>query len=223
MKTIKPLVEKAKNASEVFKTLDITVSNAVLHDMADALIEYQNIIIQLNDQDIANSKAMHLSPLAIDLLLINSERISELAASIRSLTTKTTLLNLKDDKDVDIPSPSTLAIIYESRPNITAEAACLAFRSGNAIVLRGGREAFHSNTAISSILCDVLDQNGLPRELITLLPTTDRVSMTELISLNNLIDYVIPHGSEGLVQYIHQNSKIPVLNRLPDIRNAFDL
>ncbi len=223
MKTIKPLVEKAKNTSEVFKTLDITVSNAVLHDMADALIEYQNIIIQLNDQDIANSKAMHLSPLAIDLLLINSERISELAASIRSLTTKTTLLNLKDDKDVDIPSPSTLAIIYESRPNITAEAACLAFRSGNAIVLRGGREAFHSNTAISSILCDVLDQNGLPRELITLLPTTDRVSMTELISLNNLIDYVIPHGSEGLVQYIHQNSKIPVLNRLPDIRNAFDL
>ncbi|MCK4530243.1 MAG: hypothetical protein KAU44_03630 [Candidatus Marinimicrobia bacterium] len=223
MKTIKPLVEKAKNTSEVFKTLDITVSNAVLHDMADALIEYQNIIIQLNDQDIANSKAMHLSPLAIDLLLINSERISELAASIRSLTTKTTLLNLKDDKDVDIPSPSTLAIIYESRPNITAEAACLAFRSGNAIVLRGGREAFHSNTAISSILCDVLDQNGLPRELITLLPTSDRVSMTELISLNNLIDYVIPHGSEGLVQYIHQNSKIPVLNRLPDIRNAFDL
>ena len=223
MKTIKPLVEKAKNASEVFKTLDITVSNAVLHDMADALIEYQNIIIQLNDQDIANSKAMHLSPLAIDLLFINSERISELAVSIRSLTTRTTILNLKDDENVEIPSPSTLAIIYESRPNITAEAACLAFRSGNAIVLRGGREAFHSNTAISSILCDVLDQNGLPRELITLLPTSDRVSMTELISLNNLIDYVIPHGSEGLVQYIHQNSKIPVLNRLPDIRNAFDL
>lgn len=223
MKTIKPLIEKTKNASEVFKTLDITVSNAVLHDMADALIEYQNIIIKLNDQDIANSKAMHLSPLAMDRLLLNSKKITELAASIRSLTTKTTILNLKDDKDVDIPSPSTLAIIYESRPHITAEAACLAFRSGNAIVLRGGREAFHSNTAISSILCDVLDQNGLPRELITLLPTSDRVSMTELISLNDLIDYVISHGSEGLVQYVHQNSKIPVLNKLPEIRKAFDI
>ena len=223
MKTIKPLVEKAKNASKVFKTLDITVSNAVLHDMADALIEYQNIIIQLNDQDIANSKAMHLSPLAIDLLLINSEKIRDLAASIRSLATKTSMLNLKDDKDVDIPSPSTLAIIYESRPNITAEAACLAFRSGNAIVLRGSKEAFHSNTSISSILCDVLDQNGLARELITLLPTSDRVSMIELISLNNLIDYVIPHGSEGLVQYIHQNSKIPLMNKFPEIRKAFDI
>jgi len=223
MKTIKPLVEKAKNASEVFKTLDITVTNAVLRDMADALIEYQNIIIKLNDQDIANSKAMHLSPIAIDLLLINSERISELAASIRSLATKTTMLNLKDDKDIDIPSPSTLAIIYESRPHITAEAACLAFRSGNAIVLRGGKEAFHSNTAIASILCDVLEQNGLPRELITLLPISDRVSMTELISLNNLIDYVFPHGSEGLVQYIHKNSKIPLVNKFPDIREAFDI
>ncbi|MEA3392530.1 MAG: hypothetical protein U9Q91_06085 [Candidatus Marinimicrobia bacterium] len=223
MKTIKLLVEKTKNASEVFKTLDITVSNAVLHDMADALIEYQNIIIQLNDQDIANSKAMHLSPLAIDLLLINSEKISELAASIRSLATKTIMLNLKNDKDIDIPSPSTLAIIYESRPNITAEAACLAFRSGNVIVLRGGREAFHSNIAISSILCDVLDQNGLPRELITLLPTSDRVSMTELISLNDLIDYVIPHGSEGLVQYVHKNSKIPILNKFPKIQDAFNI
>jgi len=221
MKTIKPLVEKSKSASEVFKTLDITVVNAVLHDMADALIEYQNIIIKLNDQDVANSKAMRLSPLAIDLLLINSERISSLATSIRSLTTKTTVLNLKNNNDVAIPSPSTLAIIYESRPHITAEAACLAFRSGNAIVLRGGKEAFHSNTAISSILCDVLDQNGLPRELITLLPTSDRVSMTELISLNNMIDYVIPHESEGLIKYVQKNSKIPVLNKLPKIQDVF--
>lgn len=223
MKTIKPLVERTKNASEVFKTLDITVSNAVLHDMADALIEYQNIIINLNAQDVANAKAMHLSPLAMDRLLLNSERITELAASIRYLTTKTSVLTLKDNKHSNILSPSILAIIYESRPHLTAEAACLAFRSGNVIVLRGGKEAFHTNTAISSILCDVLDQNGLPRELITLLPTTDRVSMTELISLEGIIDYVIPHGSEGLVQYIQKNSKISVLNKLPEIQDAFNI
>jgi glutamate-5-semialdehyde dehydrogenase len=221
MKTIKPLVERTKNASEVFKTLDITVSNAVLHDMADALIEYQDIIIKLNDQDIANSKAMRLSPLAIDRLLLNSERITELATSIRYLATKTSILTLKDDDEIKISSPSTLAIVYESRPHITAEAACLAFRSGNAIILRGGKEAFHSNTAISSILCDVLEQNGLPRELITLLPTSDRVSMTELISLNNLIDHVITHGSEGLIKYVQKNSKIPVLSKLPEIQDAF--
>ncbi|MCF7832933.1 MAG: gamma-glutamyl-phosphate reductase, partial [Candidatus Marinimicrobia bacterium] len=83
MKTIQPLVERTKSASEVFRTLDITTTNAVLQNMADALIEYQNIIIKLNGQDIANSKAMRLSPLAIDRLLLNSERIAELAASIR--------------------------------------------------------------------------------------------------------------------------------------------
>ena len=96
----------------------------------------------------------------------------------------------------------------------------MAFRAGNAIILRGGKEAFHSNTAISSILCDVLEQNGLPRELITLLPTTDRVSMTELISLHDLIDYVITHGSEGLVTYVQQNSKIPVMTKFPKIQDA---
>ena len=84
MKTIKPLVEKTKIASNVLNNLDITVINAVLHDMADALIEYQNIIIKLNDQDMANGKAMRLSPLAMDRLLVDSERISSLATSIRS-------------------------------------------------------------------------------------------------------------------------------------------
>jgi len=221
MKTIKPLVKKTKIASNVFNNLDITVINAILHDMADALIEYQNIIIKLNDQDIANGKAMRLSPLAMDRLLIDSERISALAASIRYLTTENTSIVLQDNKHINIISTSTLAVIYESSPHITAEAACLAFRSGNAIVLRGGKEAFHSNTAISSILCDVLEQNGLPRELITLLPMTDRVSITELISLHDLIDYVITYGSEGLINYVKQNSKIPVLTKLPKIQDAF--
>ncbi len=223
MKTIKPLVEKTKIASNVLNDLDITVINAVLHDMADALIEYQNIIIKLNGQDICNGEAMRLSPLAMDRLIINSEKITELAISIRALTIKKSILTIKDDHDVKIVSPSTLAIIYESRPHITAEAACLAFRSGNAIVLRGGKEAFHSNTAISSILCDVLEQNGLPRELITLLPTTDRVSMTELISLHDLIDHVVIHGSEGLDHYVRNNTKIPILNKLPEISDAFNI
>lgn len=223
MKTIKPLVEKTKIASEVFNKLDITVINAVLHDMADALIEYQQIIIKLNDQDVANGKAMHLSPLAMDRLLINSERITAIATSIRYLARSKAVIALKDDEHKNIASPSTLAIIYESRPHLTAEAACLAFRSGNSIVLRGGKEGFHSNTAISSILCDVLEQNGLPRELITLLPTTDRVSITELISLKDLVDHVVIHGSEGLDHYVRKNTKIPILNKLPEIQDAFNI
>ena len=215
MDTIKPLIEKTKEASRVLSSLDITVINAVLHDMADALIEHQDIILNLNKQDVKNGNAMLLSPMAMDRLNMNIDRINSLTNSIRSLANSKGRYELKNDYRELIPIASTIAIIYESRPYLTAEAACIMFKSGNASILRGGKEAFHTNTAIASILCDVLEQNGLPRELVTLIPTTDRVSMTELISLNSLVNYVVPHGSEGLVHYIYKNSLVPVISQFP--------
>lgn len=217
MDTIKHLIKKSKQASEIMKTLDPAVMNAILNDMADSLIDHQDIILKLNKQDVKNGNAMLLSPMAMDRLDLNIDRINELTRSIRKLATLTGPLEIKNDYHEAIAHPSTIAVIYESRPHITAEAACLGFRSGNAVILRGGKEAFHTNTAIASILCDVLEQNGLPRELITLIPTTDRVSMTELISLNDLINYVVPRGSEGLVHYIYKNSQVPVLSHIPEL------
>lgn len=217
MDTIKHLIKKSKQASEIMKTLDPAVMNAILNDMADSLIDHQDIILKLNKQDVKNGNAMLLSPMAMDRLDLNIDRINELTRSIRKLATLTGPLEIKNDYHEAIARPSTIAVIYESRPHITAEAACLGFRSGNAVILRGGKEAFHTNTAIASILCDVLEQNGLPRELITLIPTTDRVSMTELISLNDLINYVVPRGSEGLVHYIYKNSQVPVLSHIPEL------
>ena len=214
MKTIIPLIEETKTASVILKDLDVAVLNAVLHDMADALIEYQDIIINLNRQDVKNGNAMLLSPLAMDRLELNRDRLNSLATFIRNIAGLSGTFTLKSDNGTIIDAPSTLAVIYESRPYLTGRAACLAFRSRNAIVLRGGKEAFHTNTAIASILCDVLEQNGLPRGLITLIPTTDRVSMTELIGLNDLIDYIIPKGSNGLYHYIANNSKVPVIEQL---------
>ena len=215
METIIPLVEGTKKAALIMKDLDATVLNAVLHDMADSLIENQGIILNLNKQDVKNGNAMLLSPHAMDRLELNNERLNSMAIFIRNLAGMSGRYTLKSDEDGIIINPSsTLAVIYESRPYLSARAATIAFRSGNAVILRGGKEAFHTNTAITSILCDVLDQNGLPRELINLLPTTDRVSMTELIGLNDLIDFVIPEGSDGLLQYITKNSKIPVINKL---------
>ena len=216
MDTIKPLIEKTKKASLVLSSLDNTVINAILHDMADALIEHQDIILNLNKQDVKNGKAMLLSPVAMDRLNLSVDKINSLTIFIRELSNSTSHLELKNDYREIIPRASTIAVIYESRPYLTAEAACMVFKSCNAIVLRGGKEAFHTNTAIASILCDVLEQNGLPRELITLIPTTDRVSMTELIGLNGLINYVVPHGSEGLVHYIYKNSLVPVISKIPD-------
>jgi glutamate-5-semialdehyde dehydrogenase len=215
MKTIIPLIEKTKSASLILNDLDVSVMNAVLHDMADALIEHQQIIINLNKQDVRNGQAMVLSPLALDRLHLDSEDIRSLSSFIRSLANNDKALILHDHENNIIDKCSTLAIVYESRPYMTAKAASLAFRSGHAIVLRGGKEAFHTNTAIASILCDVLEQNGLPRALINLIPMTDRVSMTELIGLKDLLDFVIPKGSEGLQHYISMNSKVPVLLDIP--------
>lgn len=219
MDTIKHLIKKSKQASEIMKTLDPAVMNAILNDMADSLIDHQDIILKLNKQDVKNGNAMLLSPMAMDRLDLNVDRINELTRSIRKLATLTGPLEIKNDYHEAIAHPSIIAVIYESRPHITAEASCMGFRSGNAVILRGGKEAFHTNTAIASILCDVLEQNGLPRELITLIPTTDRVSMTELIGLNDLINYVVPHGSEGLVHYIYKNSQVPVLSHIPELKS----
>ena len=211
MKTITPLIEQTKIASAILKDIEIPVLNAILHDMADALIENQDVIVNLNKQDVKNGNAMMLSSLAMDRLLLNNDRISALTTFIRELASNQSKLRFYSPEGKSIDSPSTLAIIYESRPYLTAKAACFAFRTGNAIVLRGGREAFHTNTAIASILCDVLEQNGLPRELITLIPTSDRVSMTELIGLKDLVDYLIPKGSEGLMSYLFKYSQVPVI------------
>jgi glutamate-5-semialdehyde dehydrogenase len=217
MNTIKPLIEKAKKATTVLQTIDFTVTKAILHDIADTLVENQDIIIKLNKQDLENGKAMRLSPIAMDRLILNEKRLNHISSMARTLALSKNRLSLQDEKKQLIIPPKLLAVVYESRPYISAEASIIAFCSGNAIILRGGKEGFHSNTAIVSILGDILEQNGLPRELITLIPTSDRVAMTELIGLKGMVDHVIPRGSEGLVTYIKKNSKIPVMDHLPEI------
>lgn len=217
MKTIKPLVEKAKLASTCLSLLDPTQTKKVLQDMAEALILNQEIIFKLNKQDILNGQAMHLSTQAMDRLLLNTERIQDLAAMAIKLSTSQLPLQIKNNRSVNIKPPLLLSVIYESRPYISAEASMVAFASNHAIILRGGKEGFHSNTAIASILGDVLEQNNLPRELITLIPTSDRVAMTELIGITESVDYIIPRGSKGLVTYIKKNSKVPVITNLSHV------
>jgi glutamate-5-semialdehyde dehydrogenase len=199
MKTIIPLIEKANKTLELLQTLDMTVINAVLHDMADALIEHQDIILKLNTQDVKNGQAMLLSPIALDRLELDPDRLAKLTRTLREFAHMKRPPLISTDQLSEISSPSVLALIYESRPYLTAISAGLALKTRHAFILRGGKEAFHTNTAISSILCDTLEQNGLPREIISLIPTSDRVSMTELIGLSDMIDFVITYGSEGLI------------------------
>jgi glutamate-5-semialdehyde dehydrogenase len=217
MNTIIHLIKQSKEASLLLGKIDRSLAEKILNDMADSLEKNCGIIFKLNEQDMKNGKAMHLSPQAMGRLHINKERLFKISESARVFAKNDTNLILKDDEGFDIPLASLYAVIYESRPHISAEASIQAFAAGHAIVLRGGKEGFHTNTAIVSILGDVLEDNKLPRALITLIPTTDRVAMTELISLKDQLDYVIPRGSEGLITYIKKNSKITVATQLPKI------
>ncbi len=114
-----------------------------------------------------------------------------------------------------------IAMIYESRPNVTSDAAGLCLKAGNAVFLRGGSEAFHSNHAIAAALHEALDAHHVPREAITLVPTTDRAAITELLKLADEIDIVIPRGGEGLIRFVSENSRIPVIKHYKGVCHQF--
>ncbi|MFA6617851.1 MAG: hypothetical protein WCT23_02145 [Candidatus Neomarinimicrobiota bacterium] len=217
MKTVIPLINKAKKASLFLKQIDRSRVKKILNDMAESLENNLDIILELNTHDMKNGHAMHLSPIAMDRLCIKKEQIFNISEKARIYAENTDILLLKNDENIDISPPSLYAVIYESRPYISAEAAIQAFAAGHAIILRGGKEGFHTNTAIVSILGDVLEKNGLPRALITLIPTTDRVAIAELMTLKDELDYIIPRGSEGLITYIRKNSKVKVATHLANV------
>lgn len=217
MNTIIPLINESKNASLLLRNIDHSHVKKVVNDMADSLEHNFDIILKLNDHDIKIAQAMHLSHKAKDHLRIKKDQITKISESARSFAKSDNMLMLKNDEGLDIPPASLYAVVYESRPYISAEASIQAFAAGHAIILRGGKEGFHTNTAIVSILGDVLKDNGLPRTLITLIPTTERVAMAELMTLKEHLDYIIPRGSEGLITYIQKNSQVKVATQLPNI------
>lgn len=215
MSSVRPQIEKAKASAPLLHTLGNTEKSRILHAMADKIIEHRSVILRLNVQDLEKGRAMRLSPLMIDRLMLNEERL---------LHVSNLLKRFADDKQMEVrfnhlfsnicnfpKKPEVVGIIYESCPYISILAALFALKAGLVVVLRGGKEAFHTNTAIVSILNDVLEEHEFPREILTLLPTTDRVTMTEMIQLKDLIDFVIPQGSEGLLNYVANNSKIRVI------------
>lgn len=230
MDSIRPLIEKTKMASYKAAELSTDKKNEILKDMADMLVKSSGIICKLNQRDIEQAEAMRLSAPMIDRLVLNCDRISHIADALRKIadlpdpvgriTDTTVRPNGISVSRMSIPL-GVIAMIYESRPNVTADAAALCFKAGNSVVLRGGKEAFHSNTAIASILCDVLEAHGLPRAMITLIPTTDRVVMAELLTLDDLVDVLIPRGGEGLIKYVVQNSRIPVIKHYKGVCHLY--
>lgn len=227
------VVSKAQDAKEGARSLAKASSqqkNAALLKMSAALTKRSKELIRENAKDIALAKKKGLSKAMLDRLTLNQKRINEMAQGLVEVAA------LPDPagevlKMWQRPNGMTvgkmrvpigvIGIIYESRPNVTADATSLCLKAGNAVVLRGGSEAIHSNRAIVKILRDVAKAEGLHEGAITFLDTPDRQAVMEMLKLEGLIDLIIPRGGEGLIRAVTENSRIPVLKHYKGVCHVF--
>ena len=227
---MKEFLQKAKESSRVVATLSTAIKNKTLLEFADALEENSCFIIEENIKDMKLARELDLSSAMQDRLYLNDSRIQDMANAIRQIASKTepvgrvldgwlTKDNLNIQK-VSIPI-GVIAIIYESRPNVTSDTAALCFKSGNVCVLKGGKEAENSNRAIAKIIQDVLEKNNLPKEIVSLLPDSSREGVAKLIVEDKYVDLIVPRGGEALIKFITQNSSIPVIKHDKGVCHTF--
>jgi len=230
MFSIKILAEQAKQASIEVASLSSEKKQQTLNDMANALRENQLTIIQQNEIDLCNAKDNQLSSAMIDRLKLTPDRIEDIAQAIEQIAGQDDpvgkikqayqLENGLNVQKMSIPL-GVIAMIYESRPNVTADAAALCFKAGNAIILKGGKEALHSNIAIGKSLHQALNKNSISTGAIGIVPDPDRKHMAELLQLNQLVDLIIPRGGEGLIRYVSENSRIPVIQHYKGVCHLY--
>jgi glutamate-5-semialdehyde dehydrogenase len=230
MSIIKTLTLGAVKASKTLATLEESIKNQVLIAMATALREKTQCILTANEQDLTQARQNSLSGSMIDRLTLNAERIESMASGIEVIAS---LADPVGAERVVSERPNGLQIrkmrvplgvvcmIFEARPNVTADAGALCFKSGNAVILRGGKEALNSSLAIAQVLQDVLVKFGLPKELITVIPDPSRDLMFELIQQRGSIDVIIPRGGEGLINFVTDNSKIPVIQHFKGVCHLY--
>ncbi len=222
-------LKKVKKASNVLNLLPSVRKNEILMQMSEAILSNQKQIIKENKKDLLHAKENGLSSALIDRLKLDEKRIKDMAESIKNiasqdevvgeiLESKTLDNGLRLDK-VSVPI-GVIAIIYESRPNVTSDSAALCFKSSNACVLKGGKEAYNSNKIIAKILRNILAKNDLPKEIISFFKG-DREDVKELLKQDKYIDLIIPRGGENLVRFITQSSSIPVIKHDKGLCHAF--
>ena len=230
MSIITELAQQAKEAAQVLSILDEAKKNAVLSDMAAAIRANKSVIVEVNEKEVARAKENNLDAAMIDRLILNNERIEAMAEGIeviiglddpvgqeRIIGTRPNGIEIKKMR---IPL-GVVCMIYEARPNVTADAGALCFKSGNAVILRGGKEALDTSLAISGLMQDVLEKHGLPRALVTVIPNADRALMQELMEQRDYIDVIIPRGGEGLINYVTDNAKVPVIQHFKGVCHLY--
>lgn len=230
--TVLELAKQAKAASRILATLSTDTRNRCLIAMADALEAQKDLIKAANDKDMAAAPGYGLSAAMQDRLRLDEKRIAAMAKGVREvaalpdpvgriLDERTRPNGLKLQK---ISTPiGVVVIIYESRPNVTADAASLCFKSGNATILRGGKEAIHSNMAIAKIMIDAGKKAfaQFPEHAIQVVPTTDRQAIPELLSLTQYVDLCMPRGGESLIRAVTECSRVPVIKHYKGVCHVY--
>ena len=218
--TVRELAQQAKAASGKLAITSAQTRNDALNAMADALVAAAPEILKANAEDVRLAKERGVKTSFIDRLTLDLKRIEGMANGMKKVTLLPDPIG-KSDSVVVRPNGlriekrrvplGVIGIIYEARPNVTADAIALCLKSGNACVLRGGSEALLSNSAICDALTNAAELNGIPKGAIQLLRDTDRAAANEMMKLNGLIDVLIPRGGQGLIQSIVQQATVPVI------------
>jgi glutamate-5-semialdehyde dehydrogenase len=227
---IEQLVAACQQASTTLAQLNNKKKNSILFTIADQLEINSSQIIAKNKIDMNNAEKNDLSEAMQDRLLLDEARIEKMARAVREIAKLSDPIGMFSEykqrpsgiKVARMTIPlGVIAMIYESRPNVTSDAAALCLKAGNAIVLRGGSEAFHSNQAIADVIQAALKDNDIPKEAVTLIPTTDRAAVNELLKMNQYVDLLIPRGGEGLIRYVDENSRIPVIKHYKGVCHLY--
>ncbi len=228
--SLSDVVAACKAASRHVAALSTGAKDRALRRMADALADHQSAVLEANARDLDGARERGLSDAMTDRLALTPERVAKMADALREVA------GLRDPvgevSDVRrrpsgievgrmrIPL-GVIAMIYEARPNVTSDAAGLCFKAGNAVVLRGGSEAIHSNRAVAAALHDALGAEGIDPAAVTLVPTTDRQAIKDLIAMSDHLDLVIPRGGEGLIRFVDEHSRVPVIKHYKGVCHLF--
>lgn len=224
------LARNALKASRLLASLPTADKNALLTTLADLLEERRDLLAAENAKDIQAAEANGLQSHMVDRLRLTDKRIAQMAQGVREVAALpdpvgTELERIERPNGLDIRKVrvpiGVIGIIYESRPNVTIDCAALCFKSGNASILRGGSEAFHSNRALVQCIEAALDKHNLPRAAVSFVGTTDRYALNCLLKLDQFVHCIIPRGGEGLIRFVAENARMPVIKHYKGVCTAY--
>ena len=220
MSQLKEQARRAKEASYQLSLAGVSQKNEALFNISKNLIKYKDYILAENEKDLAHAEENGVKPTMLDRLRLTEQRIEDMAEGVRQVIALQDpvgeVINMTERPNGLVIAKKRVplglvGIIYEARPNVTVDAVCLTLKTGNATLLRGGKEALCSNLALVKVMQEAIEDAGLPKSTVELLADTDRESAKEMMRLNGIVDVLIPRGGAGLIKTVVENATVPVI------------